>query len=465
MKFFERDHWNLKDNWGTWEDEKTESPEEIESSGVPGFASAAYRVGVAIALTREVVVKGVRFKSIGDEIQGKILKTTNELQQKAGVQGEILLPTFENVQAVFSDVYDAIDEELPDDVPPYYELNEIKAQETMNYVRRVESGDFDKPEIRPEEEVIVRRLIKGVGVKSAFELSETVKDYVYGRELDILSAEKTNRFARRDEDFRRGKKSFDNFVPKKWLMVDFVTSWLMTPRERKEMKNIIWTITPKELIVKNISTNEDVTRIPLERFSTEDEEPVYIQDGIYDTADVLRRGSTPLFQRFTNMILEEKLGGIVVLRDYRRDEVLAKLPVRAHIATGNSLGRLGEIAQGYERTEEITEKAVDEVDVVPGDEIRRNVIIKNLPTVLILEIDARLNEDGTVDWEHFKGEIDKRIDEKNAQRLNVTVLASNSLDEEGNTTRESYEEKIGEIRREIKYLKREKKKLKIFLKK
>jgi len=413
---------------------------------------AALRGLAVIALTKPIRFAGKEIVP-ADRAQERIIDAVSKQYKRFDIPGRLVFPSKENVEKEVLKVVDAYKNIIPDDALSPPELNERIHRDTLNLLNGVNSGDrYHNHETTKEEKALAIDLTLLIGQVPPEVIKQKLYTATYASAADVVAAEQSYEFAAKQQDFYAGMMNISRIQPSDWFTLDWITSEiLMTKEEQNRLQDVQWALSPKSLHVRRIVRGkEDEIAIPLSRFAPGSDGGIYVQDGTLDAIDAMRVAGTRLVQPVVNR-LGRDLGGPVHVRSTQRDEPLASFAVRSPKFTAANINNLGALAAGYEYTLSMMNNAIGTVDAKWKVPIRPQEVIKNLPTPLVLEMGAELNQDQSVNWDAFVNQVEDRKKRVKERLLEVSKRAANWLDDEGKP-KKSDQRAIDYLKEEIDYL-------------
>lgn len=396
----------LRNSWGTWDKPQgnelaVRDPNTPES---PDVLDALLRIGATKLLTKPAHLPGgIEIPSWADQQQTRVMGVANRLAERAGVHGEITLPSEENIALSAAEVAQKYLALIPDGAVSPPRLDDEVHQESHEMLRMLATGRTDDDyETTDDERRLAYELKALIGLYPAEKLKRIYNEKIWGRIADIVWGRKGATLAYYHNQLTHGMQALARQPVNRWFAVDWITSEvMMTPQEQKAMENTLWGISPSALHIRRIDQrDEDYPRIPLSVLTRSQVGggKIVVQEGTLDYVDILRKGGTRLLQPIVNRLTQEGLGGVVVLRSYERDRDVAKFAVRNSHTTAQSLAELGGLISGYTATQEMMTRAIREPDMQFQYPIRPGKVKELLPDKVVLEMDVETQPNGEINW-------------------------------------------------------------------
>lgn len=423
--------WALSAGYNSDNTQKAIVPAEYEPIREPSVSESLFKIVIAKQLT--AVPPGKEMSRI-DRSQQKLVNGLNWALKKVGQEGNVTIPSGSNINSALNGVARTYIDILPEGVSSLTEIDREVDAQTRGMIWRLEAGRLDKDYSTTEDERMTAMQIREkIGQAPPEELRKIFVESVYGRASDIVRAQNGNRLAYHQQELSRGLSRIRRFEPKQWFAVDLLTNLLMlTPEERKQMQNIIWTVTPGSIHVRDINrVGEDFRRYPLSDLAR-GSEGIIVLPGTVDYVDRVRRLGGPLFQPAINRWATTNIGGLILLRTLGREEPAAKFLVREPVATANGLRQTASIAREVENLHGMMTEAIRNPEAAMRFPVRPNKIRELLPDPIVLELGVLSHPDGTINYGPAIKTLEQRKEDLQIHLRTLAIRAAVELDEKGN---------------------------------
>ena len=378
-----------------------------------------------------------------DTLQNALLIQWNDILLRwSGPGTEIAIPSVENIAEDSDHILRTWHSILPDKILGPAVLDNAITQKTNELNHRLASGIMDNEyEPTEREKQIAQELLALAGTVSPQELTTTFNNSVFGANADVVSNGIDSTLAANYQQYLKRLERVNQKPPTTWYTADALARLLlMSPTEKKAFGNIIWSLTPSTLWIRDIkSSEEDARRIPLENFSNiqSGSDRYYAYPGTFDYIDILRKRGGVLFQPTINKLSQKNLGGLVYVRTAQRNEPLAEFPVEDGQVTSQVVNTLGNIAAWFKVTLPSRMKiALQNQQTAPKYQVRPNIVADLLPSRLLFEANVGVT-DGQIDWQPAINQFEAEQEHiQNTERQIALYLATHGyINPDGTPTR------------------------------
>lgn len=378
-----------------------------------------------------------RGRKITDKAQQGLLDFADNTFNEFGIRGRSLLPTNEVIGNLTSEITKAYSRLLPSDVLLPSQMDEKIDDETKILTKSIINGRLDgEYPTTDDEKKIAKEIIASIGPKSPKELNQIIRNHVYARAADIASARETNQYVQYHQQLHNGLRSLEKQNnPYAWIIADWVLTEVgMSKSEQKRMEQTVWGFTPSGIKAIRLSNLEDIIDVSFQDIGNDKK----IQGKYLDWTEKIRSMTGRIPFKAVEQV-RQKLGGIVNIIDYGRNESVAEFAVRDPKFTTNSIYQMAGLSQNYYNLLDKMKSALRNPESAYNYPVRPNRIIEQLPDPLCLELPARARDDGTLDW---NSALDSMVSVKNrilTELRKRVLLGATRLSDQGEPVQQDAE--------------------------